>query len=150
MLTTHEKVIIDRFKKNPISCDFIANIIDNELKEIRIRVFKKEKKAQILIERNYYTSLVQEDKKRVEQRIQWALYIISISFGLISFLDECGFVKLRDADITNDPCTIGPGLDDNNAHAFEIKQIEIVEQLIKYVDARIEILDDVEQLLPNK
>ena len=59
-------------------------------------------------------------------------------------------MKLRDADITNDPCTIGPGLDDNNAHAFEIKQIEIVEQLIKYVDARIEILDDVEQLLPNK
>jgi len=148
MFTDNEKLIIERFKNYPSGRTFLANVIDRELSQSRIQVYKAEKKAFILVEKNYYTTLDEVEKQRITQIYRWIMYVISVSFGLIEFLDECGsYINLRTADITDDPVTIGPGLSDNNAHKFEITQTGVVEQLIKYIDVQIEIKPEIETLL---
>ncbi|MCF6307900.1 MAG: hypothetical protein L3J09_08085 [Flavobacteriaceae bacterium] len=148
MFTDNEKLIIERFKNYPSGRTFLANVIDRELSQARIQVYKAEKKAFILVEKNYYTTLDEVEKQRITQIYRWIMYVISVSFGLIEFLDECGtYINLRNVDITDDPVTIGPGLSDSNAHKFEITQTGVVEQLIKYIDVQIEIKPEIETLL---
>lgn len=145
-LIDDEKIILERLRKSPYGREFIANVIDRELAEARIRVYKKEKKAFILVERNYFIGLSETEQRRIQERMRWVMYLISISFGLVEFLDECGVIKLHYADVTSDPVTIGPG-DANDAHQFEITQIGVVEQLCKYIDVRVEILETIENII---
>ena len=146
LLTDNEKIIIARLKESPNGRDFIANVIDNELKGARIRVDKNAKKAFILVEKNYYTNLSEAERNRINQVFNWVTYIISISFVLVDFLDQCGFVSMRTPDVKDAIATIGPGLDEPNAHMFEVLNPFIVDSLIKYIDNIIILKDGVETL----
>lgn len=146
LLTENEKTIIKRLRNSPYGRDFIANVIDNELKQARIQVDKKANKAYILVEKDYYTNLLDSEKTRIVQIINWVMYLISISFGLINFLDLSGYVTLHKPDITDNITTIGPGITDSNAHEYEIKDPTIVEYLIKYIDSIVELKEEIENL----
>lgn len=147
LLTDNEKIILDRLQNSPYSRNFVANIIDRELSGARIRVNKPEKKAFILVERNYWVALNETEQELINQKVRWVMYLISISFGLVEFLDDCGFIRIRYADISDDISTIGPGLNDENAHKFEITKPVVVEYLVKYIDAAVEVLPTVNSIL---
>jgi|WetSurMetagenome_2_1015567.scaffolds.fasta_scaffold124650_2 hypothetical protein len=144
LLTENEKIIIQRLRQSPNGRNYLANVIDRDLSQARIRVDKTAKKAFILVERNYFNNLQQPDRLRIEQIVNWVTYVISISFSLVDMLEKCGFVSLRQADICDDIVTIGPGLSDENAHKFEIEDSKVVSQLVKYIDQVVTLSEAVD------
>ena len=144
LLTKYEKSIIKRLRNSSNGRDFVLNVIDNEIEDASILIDRKNKKAFILVDKTNYTNL--PDIKRIYLIIYRTMKNISISFGLIDYLNQCGLVTLHNQESSDEIITIGPGISDDNAQMFEIKNTTVIEYLIKYNDRIIEIKEDVKNL----
>ena len=147
VFSSDEKIIIERLRNAKFGPEFLANIIDSDIQNARIRVDKKDKKAYVLVQKPL---LVDKEFEAyfIDRTFIWINYVIDISFVLLDALVKHGLAKPRSrADVVDKVVTFGPGAFNMPFEIREITDRNRVEALLRFVDLRLEILDRIEPFL---
>jgi len=147
IFTPDQLLIIKRLQNQHYGYKFLANVIDPEMYNARIKVDFKNKKAYVLIQKPHLVDKKYEQHV-IQQANNWVNYLIDISFVLIDTLIKFEYAEIKELDNQkDDEMTFGPGAINMPFDTFEIHDSKKVESLLKYASIQITIKERIQEII---